>query len=687
MNGETQHNMNDITSDFTCLKVSALCKASRISDAVRHVTIGPDSVLIPDYHVDNENIENEPNNGITKEVRPQPRSQSPKISTRSGITFSIKKILLENEVQRREEVKQNMQRRLQSMMRAEAELREQMAVIRNMMIADREHQESLEKDEIARLEAEEEHVAQQNEIKRKHEQQLHAQRILERKEKLEREVEEQRIRNQEKQVLFEKMLPLHASFTSTYQNISTVSKSCKDRNILGPAFAPHSVKLKELSKRMEGLLERAKSGELTEEDVNTAESLAKHSESILNTFKQEIDRINATYDAEVARREEEVRQAQAQMQLMASKAQEAAVQPDQSPSESSIQSTGVEGQITANASEENRAPETTNQTHLSVESVVPESKTDDLLEFVDKVSLHTYLDSQQLLENHKIMCSPLTQSESTKKFRFECQKAINIPVNAISGVSREHLMDKYEKLHNLLGGKPPTNANQHPQGIQFCKHTLAKKFVNQGEALVSSKPEMAFSIAAVIVALWNDYPDFGELLLAYFYKTCPYLVPIFLPQQQGQSNEDYYKSLGYKYSEDGTVERQDKFLKRMSGLMRLYAALTVTRQRKLVTSSHPHGLQNAWRWLAAILNIEPRPDICATLILDMLEVTGHALWKTYPKQFPKLLALLITQYYPRMHSIGGTAGGPLARLEQFLKNSLTKGSIPPPDGQLPQNFW
>ncbi|XP_046745081.1 mRNA export factor Gle1 isoform X2 [Diprion similis] len=685
MNGET-HNMNDITSDFTCLKVSALCKASRISDAVRHVTIGPDSVLIPDYHVDNENIENQPDNSITKEVKPQPRSQSPKASTRSGITFSKKKMLLENEVQRREEVKQSMQRRLQSMMKAESKLREQMAVIRNMMIANREHQESIAKDEIARLEAEEEHAAEQNEIKRKHEQQLHAQRILERKEKLEREVEEQRIRNQEKRVLFEKMLPLHASFGSTYQDISTVSKSCKDRNIVGPAFAPHSVKLKELSKCMEGLLERAKSGELTEEDINTAEILAKHSEAILNAFKQEIDRINAAYDAEVARREEEVRQAQAQNQLMASKAQEAAVQPDQRPSEI-LQSTGVTDQITTNALEENSTPETTNQTQLSVESVVPESKTEHLLEFADKDSVEIYLNSQQLLENHNILCSPLTNSETTKKFRFECQKAINIPVNAISGVSREHLTDKYEKLHGLLGGKPPTNANQHPQGIPFCKHTLAKKFVNQGEALVSSKPEMAFSVAAVIVALWNDYPDFGELLLAYFYKTCPYLVPMFLPQQQGQSNEDYYKSLGYKYSEDGTVERQDKFLKRMSGLMRLYAALTVTRQRKLVTRPHPHGLQNAWRWLAAILNIEPRPDICATLIFDMLEVTGHALWKTYPNQFPKLLALLITQYYPRMQSLGGTAGGPLARLEQFLKNSLTRGSMPPPDGQLPQNFW
>lgn len=114
---------------------------------------------------------------------------------------------------------------------------------------------------------------------------------------------------------------------------------------------------------------------------------------------------------------------------------------------------------------------------------------------------------------------------------------------------------------------------------------------------------MAFSVSAVAIALWKDFPDFGELLLAYFNETCPYLVPVFLPQQQGQSNEDYYRSLGYKYSDDGTIERQDKFLKRMSGLMRLYAALTVTKQRQGITNPHPYGIKNAWRWLAATLNI------------------------------------------------------------------------------------
>lgn len=85
---------------------------------------------------------------------------------------------------------------------------------------------------------------------------------------------------------------------------------------------------------------------------------------------------------------------------------------------------------------------------------------------------------------------------------------------------------------------------------------------------------------------------------------------------------------------------------------------------------------------------EPRADICdlcATLILDMLEVAGNVLWSAYPTQFHKLLTLLSEQYYPRMRNVAG-GGGPLMRLEEFLNNALANGIIRPADGMLPPNF-
>lgn len=43
-----------------------------------------------------------------------------------------------------------------------------------------------------------------------------------------------------------------------------------------------------------------------------------------------------------------------------------------------------------------------------------------------------------------------------------------------------------------------------------------------------------------------------------------------------------YRLQGYRVSEDGSVESDDLFLKRMSGIVRLYAAV-------LVTSPHEYG--------------------------------------------------------------------------------------------------
>jgi nucleoporin GLE1 len=65
-----------------------------------------------------------------------------------------------------------------------------------------------------------------------------------------------------------------------------------------------------------------------------------------------------------------------------------------------------------------------------------------------------------------------------------------------------------------------------------------------------------------------------------------------------------YRLLGYRYNENGEVEKQDIFLKRMSGIMRLYAAVLITRPcRYQQNKSHPHGLSQAWRWVSCILNM------------------------------------------------------------------------------------
>ncbi|KMQ90590.1 nucleoporin gle1 [Lasius niger] len=688
MNVVLKVNDMDITSDFESVKVSALEKASRISAMMNCITVGPQ--LVPRDDSDKlENIENEQNSCNIKS--PQKTNISPKhnmISTSNGIHFSMKKILVESEKQRKEEVLKKIECRINHMKENGRVIQEQMANSRSLMARERERRNE---ENLADILAEIERIAEQEEIKRRHEQQLQAQRAQEQKEKLEREVEEYRKRMKEKEELTKIVMVYRGQFTAKYCDIVTLSKNCKDKYAFDVILMANTARIKELIQHIEALDEKIKSGELISTDVNVIESLVHHIDDILNTFRTEIEKIDAQYDAELARKAQVASEIQSVVESENIPADN--VMPSQQPGENNAAENNESKDQSSNViTNQETAAAPVNAPSVSVPkpnetAADSECKERNLSEYVDKESLQIYIKSRHFLNLYKKTCKDFLQSTATKKFRFECQKAINIPVNAISGVSEQHLRDKYDRLHNLLIGKSSPNVTQHPQGVIFCKDHLAKKIVSQGETLVSSKPEMAFPVAMIVVALWNEHVDFGELFLARLHETCPFTIPIFLPQQEGQSNEDYYKSLGCKY-EDGTVEKQDKFLKRMSGLMRLYASITVTGQRKGVAKAHPYGLQYAWRWLAAVLNIEPRADICdlcATLILDMLEVAGNVLWSAYPTQFHKLLTLLSEQYYPRMRNVAG-GGGPLMRLEEFLNNALANGIIRPADGMLPPNF-
>ncbi|XP_017886479.1 nucleoporin GLE1 [Ceratina calcarata] len=678
---ENEYNMDDIASDFVCLKVSALKKASQISGQVDRITIGPNLKVNENENEKTENIENEQNSCNVRVPQKSNRPQN-KTSVQSGISFSVKKILLECEYQRKEEVQKEIDRRWQQMKESGKAILENMAISRLNMAKERERKIQENNDTILK----EQQKAGQEELRRRHERQ--------------RELEEYRKKMREKEEVTTKLIILRNLYDIKYRYFAAYSENCKDKNSVAIALSSHAAKLEELNYQMNLIDEKIRADDVTATDLSIIEKIVNEVDEILCSFKSEIDRINVQYEETLIAAENAMHSA-----LQTHKSQGHEIEGNQVACEPVIlEQCTHDVQNNASQSYEENQTEVQDENRtvvLNIPKVVPsnanaeesatsESDKDVFYEYADTESLQIYENSKKFLTDYLLSLDEFLQSADTKKFRFECQKAINIPVNAISGINAEHLRDKYERLQNLLIGKSWPNVKQYPQGEAFCKNILSKKIVSQGETLVSSKPKMAFPIAAVVVALWNEHPDFGHLLLSHFHDLCPFTVPVFIPKMVGQSNEDYYKSMGYKYSEDGTVEKHDKYLKRMSGLMRLYASIIITHQRKRIAKSNPHGLQNAWRWLAAVLNIEPRKeitDLCATLLLDILEVSGNALWTAYPKQFYKLLILLTEEYYPRMQNVGFIGGGPLVRLEEFLRNSLTKGSIPPPEGELAQNFW
>lgn len=310
---------------------------------------------------------------------------------------------------------------------------------------------------------------------------------------------------------------------------------------------------------------------------------------------------------------------------------------------------------------------------------------------VDVEAFQKYTEMQEKMKKIEEAIAVLSSTAELKKFKFDIQKSVNISINAISPVSGDHLRDKLKRLLKILSCQPvevsgrQMKLDQHPQGPAFCKHLIAKMIVKKGDEQVSSKHESAFAIGMVAAGLWRESPSIGELLLAHFQAQCPYLVPYYVPKQEGQSDADYFKSRGYKY-ENGVVEKHDKFLKRMSGIMRLYFSIIVSSPPR---GNHPHGIEHAWMWLTRVLNIDPEPDITTTMIYDCLQVTGNALCQVYNKQFLKLLHILVKEMLPKLKSVSSDAGsGALTRLQLLLENSVKHhGSIPTPDGFLEKNFW
>ena len=322
----------------------------------------------------------------------------------------------------------------------------------------------------------------------------------------------------------------------------------------------------------------------------------------------------------------------------------------------------------------------------------PKSEGDEDVDYVYGEDFKMYTELMAELEQYEASANAFSSDPSLKSVRFDLQKAVVHPLNEISDQSGQHLNDKLDRLRNLLQGNAinvgtkRVRATEYPGGLEYCTNVLARKLVEHGESQVLVNTKAAFPLAAVITELWIEFPVFGRLVLAHFYRRCPYLVPLYLPQKEGQSDEEFYKSLGYRYS-DGKVEQQPAYLKRMSGVIRLYAAVTISLPRR--NQPHPHGLQQAWRYLASLLNLPPRNEITAAILAEFLTVAGHSMKKEYGRQFQKMLHLICTDYFAMIHEVTpeGSGGGPVNRLQDFLHETISKRSIAPPVGQLPPGFW
>ncbi|XP_007942552.1 nucleoporin GLE1 [Orycteropus afer afer] len=265
-----------------------------------------------------------------------------------------------------------------------------------------------------------------------------------------------------------------------------------------------------------------------------------------------------------------------------------------------------------------------------------EKKNEDLQVKVQDSTMQWYQQLQDASSQCVLAFEGLTSSKDsqTKKIKMDLQKAATIPVSQISTIAGSKLKEIFDKIHSLLSGKPVQSAGRsvsvtlNPQGLDFVQYKLAEKFVKQGEEEVASHHEAAFPIAVVASGIWELHPKVGDLILAHLHKKCPYSVPFYPPFKEGMPLKDYQRMLGYQVK-DSKVEQQDNFLKRMSGMIRLYAAIIQLRW--------PYGNRQEVFGIEAITS------------------SGQM--------------------------------GSFIRLKQFLEKCLQRKEIPLPEGFLTSSFW
>lgn len=427
----------------------------------------------------------------------------------------------------------------------------------------------------------------------------------------------------------------------------------------------------EVNNQLDALDSKAQGGELEDLDWNNLNTLIEKIPPAINLLQEEIMAIEAA-EKEEAAAAAEAKAAAAEAEAVVREQQETPVaQPaEQTPP-------GVEGGKEEAAAEVNPIshPSTPKEPSLTAPSA--------------HLSLQQFHEDIPAFKVKYIEDILFTDQE--KKIKSELTHVITTTLNAISAQTTDHINDKLERLASLLAGgivkdkEAQICAASHRSGIKYCTALLAKKIVRHGEEVVSSKAETAYPFASVALSLWDTYPDFGKLLLAYFYEFCPFLNPLYIPPKQDQAQKEYYESLGYKYDNNGVVEKQDKYLKRMTGLTRLFAAISASYKPLGSNTVHPYGPSKIWSLLTCLLKRDPTPDTTATILLVVFETTGNFMYDKYRSQFHKLLCFVREEYLPKLEAVKND-GGPTIRLETFLNQALNSRSVDRPKGLLGPGF-
>lgn len=299
-----------------------------------------------------------------------------------------------------------------------------------------------------------------------------------------------------------------------------------------------------------------------------------------------------------------------------------------------------------------------------------------------------YSELMQFLIEKQNATRQLTETRELEGLRFALKLAVNAPINHLNEQNKTTLIEGLQKLQNLLSGqritttKGAVSITDHPEASDWTKLRIAEKLIDVSD----KKPDTIFYIAAITVALWQQFPDFGQMFLAQLFKECPFLVPYKPGQITGQSDFDFLRSWGYRVTEQ--AEKYEHYQSRTSNFTTLVAAIWVTFSRRGVQAPHPFGIDNGWKYLVNILGSQPDP-MYLHFIDKVLEIAGSTMHMTYGGQFVKLVIMVRDAYLPSVErNVDESMKGAFDRLKDITIAKFFRDSrFLQPKKKLNANFW
>ncbi|XP_070501368.1 mRNA export factor Gle1 isoform X2 [Chironomus tepperi] len=295
---------------------------------------------------------------------------------------------------------------------------------------------------------------------------------------------------------------------------------------------------------------------------------------------------------------------------------------------------------------------------------------------------------KQLLNIKKEQTKKLDETPELQQIRFALKVAINNSINLLNEKNKTTLVDGYQKLFNLLSGqrvntpKGSIAITDHNEAPDWCRLRIAEKLIDRCD----KEPSIVFYTAALTIALWQKFPDFGEIFKAMLYKECPFLMPFKPPKLNTQSNEEFLSSWGFRLT-NGVCEEHVYYEGRTTKFASLLGALWISFPRKGESEISPFDIKHAWMYFSNVLNTNPDSNYFH-IVGKLLEISGFMLHQVYGRQFVKLMMLIRDKYIPAVHSaVDEETSASFNRLRDTINKFFTENKFIEPNGRVVLGYW